>query len=229
MLIIFLRTIILYILVLIVMRIMGKREIGQMQPFEFTIAIMISDLATIPMANSGTPITHGIIPIMGLLCIHLLISIANMKSIKAREILCGKPSILIYRGKIDEDILLKERYTINELQERLRGNNVSNIADIEYAILETSGDINVILKPEKQQVTIEDMKLSKEYQGISYDLIVDGVVMYENLNKIGKNYKWLKKQIKKFGYEPEDALISTIDANGEIFFQEKIKKGKKSR
>ncbi len=228
MLLILIRTLVLYGIILIVMRLMGKREIGQMQPFEFTIAIMISDLATMPMEDSGIPISNGIIPILGLLLAHLMISFLNMKSIKSREILCGKPSILIYRGKIDEASLLKERFTINELQERLRDKDVTNIADVEYAILETSGQVNVILKPEKQNVTIEDMKLTKEYQGISYDLVIDGVVMQDNLNKINKNYKWLEKEVRKFGYKPEDALIVTIDANDNIFFQEKtFKKNKK--
>ena len=228
MLLILIRTLVLYGIILIVMRLMGKREIGQMQPFEFTIAIMISDRATMPMEDSGIPISNGIIPILGLLLAHLMISFLNMKSIKSREILCGKPSILIYRGKIDEASLLKERFTINELQERLRDKDVTNIADVEYAILETSGQVNVILKPEKQNVTIEDMKLTKEYQGISYDLVIDGVVMQDNLNKINKNYKWLEKEVRKFGYKPEDALIVTIDANDNIFFQEKtFKKNKK--
>ena len=157
MLVIFIRTIILYILVLIVMRFMGKREIGQLQPFELVIAIMIADLAATPIANSGIPLTNGIIPILGLLVMDLIISFINMKSVKGRELICGKPSILIYRGKIDENQLIKERFTINELQERLRDNNAVNIGDIEYAILETSGQINIILKPEQRTVTPEDM------------------------------------------------------------------------
>ena len=138
MLITFFRSIVLYIIVLVVMRLMGKREIGQLQPFELAIAIMIADLASIPMTETGIPIRNGIVPILGLLLMHLIISVLNLKSIRAREIICGKPSILIYRGKIDEKILKKERFTINELQERLRGNNVVNISDVEYAILETS-------------------------------------------------------------------------------------------
>ena len=138
MLLIFVRTIILYILVLVVMRFMGKREIGQLQPFELAISIMIADLATIPMSSPGIPITNGIIPILGLLVMHLTISFLNMKSIWFRKVLCGKPSILIYRGKIQEDIMKKERFTINELQERLRNKDIVNIGDVEYAILETS-------------------------------------------------------------------------------------------
>lgn len=115
MLITFFRAIILYLVVLIVMRLMGKREIGQLQPFELAISIMIADLASIPMTEIGIPISNGIIPILGLLVMHLIISIANMKSLKARQVICGKPSILIYRGKIDEKALRKERFTINEL------------------------------------------------------------------------------------------------------------------
>ena len=138
MLITFLRAIFLYIVVLIVMRLMGKREIGQMQPFELAISIMIADLAATPMAETGIPISNGIVPILGLLVMHLVISTLNIKSTKAREIICGKPSILIYRGKIDEKTLRKERFTINELEERLRDNNIFNIGDVDYAILETS-------------------------------------------------------------------------------------------
>ncbi len=219
MLIIFFRAIVLYILVLIVMRIMGKREIGQMQPFELAISIMIADLAATPMAETGIPISNGIIPILGLLVMHLVISTINIKSTKAREILCGKPSILINRGKIDENILRKERFTINELEERLRDNNIFNIGDVEYAILETSGQVTVIPKPSKRNTIPEDFNIEPKYEGISYDLVVDGKVMHKNLEKIGKNYIWLKKQTEKFGIKPEEALIVTIDGDNQFFCQ----------
>ena len=181
MLINFFRSIFLYIIVLIVMRLMGKREIGQLQPFELAISIMIADLATIPMADTGIPIGNGIIPILGLLVMHLLISLINLKSIKLREIICGKPRILIYRGKIQEEALIKERFTINELQERIRSQNIVNLGDVEYAILETSGQITVIEKPNKRQATPEDFGIMPEYEGIPYDLIVDGKIMKKNL------------------------------------------------
>ena len=221
MLITFFRAIVLYIIVLVVMRLMGKREIGQLQPFELAISIMIADLASIPMTEIGIPITNGIIPILGLLIMHLIISIINMKSIKSREIICGKPRILIYRGKIDEKALIKERFTINELEERLRGNNIMNLGDIEYAILETSGQVTVIPKPEKRNVIAEDLNITPEYEGISYDLVVDGKVMNKNLKKIGKDYNWLKKEVKKFNMNPEEALIVTYDGKGQIFCQKK--------
>lgn len=219
MLITFLRAIFLYIVVLIVMRLMGKREIGQMQPFELAISIMIADLAATPMAETGIPISNGIVPILGLLVMHLVISTLNIKSTKAREIICGKPSILIYRGKIDEKTLRKERFTINELEERLRDNNIFNIGDVDYAILETSGQVTVIPKPNKRNITPKDFNMEPEYEGISYDLVVDGKVMYKNLEKIGKNYKWLERQSEKFGIKPEEALVITIDGNDNFFCQ----------
>ena len=221
MLITFLRTIFLYIIVLIVMRLMGKREIGQLQPFELAISIMIADLASTPMADPGIPIINGIIPILALLVMHLIISMINIKSIKARAILCGQPTILIYRGRIDEKMLKKERFTVNELEERLRGNNIFNVGDVEYAILETSGQITVIEKPEKRIARLEDLKIKGDYEGIPYDLVVDGKVMYENLKKLDKDYNWLKKQVAKFGIEPNEALLVTIDGKGEFFCQEK--------
>lgn len=221
MLITFFRSILIYIFVLIVMRLMGKREIGQLQPFELAIAIMIADLASIPMTDSGIPITNGIISILGLLLMHLVISFLNVKSIKAREIICGKPTILIYRGKIDEKALKKERFTINELEERLRGNNIYNLGDVEYAILETSGQVTVIQKPEKRNTIPEDFNIIPDYEGIPYDLVVDRKIMEKNLQAIGKNYQWLKKQVEKFNMKPEEALIVTYDAKGQIFCQKK--------
>lgn len=225
MILIFVRTIIIYILVLFVMRFMGKREIGQMQPFELVIAMMIADLAATPMSDVGTPILYGIIPILSLLMMHIIISVINLKSIKMREIICGKPRILIYRGKIDEEALVKENFTINELQERLRVNNINNLGDVEFAILETSGQISVVQKPEKRALRPEDFKINAEYEGISYDLVIDGRIMGDNLNKIGKNYKWLEKEVSKFKMKPEEALVVVLNGDGSIFCQKK--EGKK--
>ena len=228
MLITFFRAIVLYIIVLIVMRLMGKREIGQLQPFELAISIMIADLASLPMTETGVPISNGIIPILGLLVMHLTISMLNMKSTKAREIICGKPSILIFRGKVDQKVLKKERFTINELEERLRDNNIFNIGDVEYAVLETSGQVTVIPKPNKRPTTPEDFNMEPKYEGIPYDLVVDGKVMYKNLEKIGKNYVWLQKQTEKFGIKPEEALIVTIDGDNQFFCQPLEKDGGKN-
>ncbi len=196
-----------------------------MQPFELVIAIMIADLASVPMSDTGIPITNGIIPILALLLIQLIISIINLKSIWGRKVLCGMPSILIFRGKIDEKLMKKEKFTINELQERLRQNNIFNIADVEYAILETSGQLTVIQKPEKRNTIPEDFGITPEYEGIPYDLVIDGKIMYENLKAIGRNYKWLCKEVEKFKIKPEEALVVTFDGKNQMFCQ--AKKGKK--
>ena len=196
MLVTFTRSILLYVIILIVMRLMGKREIGQLQPFELVIAIMIADLASIPMTDTGIPIQNGIVPILGLLFMHLIISVVNMKSIRIREVICGKPRILIYRGKIKEEALRKERITINELEERLRSANVPTLGDVEYAILETSGQLTVIQKPNKRNATPEDFGIEPEYEGIPYDLVIDGIVMHDNLKEIGRDYNWLKKEVR---------------------------------
>jgi len=203
---------------------MGKREIGQLQPFELAISIMIADLAAIPMSDTGIPITNGIIPILGLLVMHLLISIINIKGVRVRELMCGRPTILVYRGRIDEKALKKERFTINELEERLRGNNVFNLGDVEYAILETSGQITVIQKPNKRATIPEDFDIMPEYEGIPYDLVIDGKIMQENLKKIDKDETWLRKEVGKFHISPEKALIVTYDGKGQIFCQEKTEK-----
>ena len=221
MILIFVRTIFLYIIVLIVMRFMGKREISQLQPFELVISIMIADLATTPMSETGVPIFYGIIPILGLLFVHVVISILNLKSMIVREIISGKPRILMYRGKIDEKAMIKENITINELQERLRTKDIFNLEDVEYAILETSGEITVIPKPGKRDLTPEDFNMEPEYVGMPYDLVIDGKIMKENLKKIGKDYNWLKKEVNKFHIQPEEALVVVLSGNGSIFCQKK--------
>ena len=131
---------------------------------------------------------------------------------------------MVYRGKIDEKVLKKEKFTINELQERLRGDDVFSIADVEYAILETSGEITVIQKPNKRGTTPEDFGIMPEYEGMTYDLIVDGKIMYDNLKLLGKDFNWIEKEAKKFKVRPKDVLLMTIDGKQQIFCQAKEKK-----
>lgn len=217
------RTIILYFVILIVIRLMGKKEIGQMQPFEFVISIMTADIATGPLTDTNISLMHGIIPIVGIFLSYLFISICNMKSIFLRGIICGRPKILIRQGTIDEEALKKEKVTLNELQERLRVKDIFYLEDVEYAILETNGELSVILKPDKQNPCLSDLNIEGKYKGIPYELVIDGKIMQENLEKINKTYGWLKKEVNKFGYEPEEALIVSCDAEGNIFCQRKQK------
>lgn len=221
MFLIFVRTIILYLIILIVIRCMGKKEIGQMQPFEFVISLMIADIASTPLTETGIPIFYGIIPILGLLFSYLIFSVCNMASSSLRGLICGRPAVLINRGKIEEKVLVKEKITINELEERLRVKDVFNIGDVEFAVLETNGELSVIEKPEKRDLTPEDMGITPNYMGLSYDLVIDGKIMHENLEKLNKTYSWLKKEVNKFGYEPEEALIVVVNGSGLIYSQKK--------
>jgi len=220
MLVVFARTIILYIIVVIVMRIMGKRQIGQLQPFELAIAIMISDLAAVPMQNTGIPLLHGIIPILTLLLLQLLISFLSIKSLRARSIICGRPTILIERGRIVESALRKELYTISDLLEQLRINNFPNIADVDYAILETNGQLSVIPKSQKRPLNPEDMDIKTDYEGLPIDIILDGKVLTDNLKKSGKDYRWLEQALRSQNYEhPEQILFACLEPSGKLHLQ----------
>lgn len=222
MLVVFVRALILYIIVVITMRIMGKRQIGQLQPFELAIAIMISELAAVPMQNTGIPLINGIIPILTLLIAQLVMSFLTLKSIRARALICGKPSILIENGKICEKELCREMYTLNDLLEQLRIKNVANLADVEFAILETNGQLSVIPKSQKRPLTPQDMNIQTSYEGLSLDVIIDGHVIEKNLEKSRLDLAWLVREIKKLGYSgPEDILFASLDSDGNLFHQPK--------
>jgi uncharacterized membrane protein YcaP (DUF421 family) len=224
MLVVFVRALVLYIIVVITMRIMGKRQIGQLQPFELAIAIMISELAAVPMQNTGIPLINGIIPILTLLIAQILMSFLSMKSIKARALICGKPSILIENGKIKEDELQKEMYTLNDLLEQLRIKSVPNIADVEFAILETNGQLSIIPKSQKRPLSPQDVNLPTNYEGLSLDVIIDGKVIYKNMEKAKLDESWLLRELAKLGfYKPEDVLFASLDTDGRLYCQPKLK------
>ena len=206
------------------MRIMGKRQIGQLQPFELVIAIMISELASVPMQNTGIPLINGIIPILTLLVAQITMSFISLKSTKARGVICGKPSILIENGRINEKELRKEMYTINDLLEQLRIKNFQNIADVEFAILETNGQLSVIPKPQKRPVCPEDLNIPTKNEGLPIALIIDGEINYENLAKANHDVYWLKTELNKFGIRNlKDVLFASLDSNGNLFYQERQK------
>ncbi|MDP4094121.1 MAG: DUF421 domain-containing protein [Bacillota bacterium] len=222
MLVVFARTLILYALVVIVMRIMGKRQIGQLQPFELAVAIMISELAAVPMQNTGIPLLYGVIPILTLLVAQILLSFVALKSVKARGVICGRPSILVENGKINEPVLRNEMYTINDLLEQLRSKNIPNIADVEFAILETNGQLSVITKSQKRPINPEDLNISTKYEGLPVDLVVDGTINRDNLAKVNLDENWLKDQLTGFGITNiKDVLFASIDTSGNLFYQKK--------
>ena len=224
MLMVIVKTVIIYVFLLLIMRLMGKRELGQIQTFELVISMIIADTAAVPIYDEKASLLNALVSVSILFLMHMIISFINMRSVNGREIFCGKPRILINKGKIEEEALKKESITINELQERLREKDVFNLGDVEYVILETSGQISVVPKPEKRALKIEDLNIKSEYEGLAFDLVLDGKVMSENLKLIGKDYRWLEKQTKEFGIKPEEALVVTINGDNSFYCQAKKRK-----
>lgn len=226
MLIILFRAIVLYFVVVFIMRIMGKRQIGQLQPFELVIALMISELAAMPMQNTGIPLFHGIIPIITLLVLEILISTLQLKSEIARLIFCGQPSILIEKGKINIKELKNNRLNLNDLLEELRLKDYYNLEDIEYAILETGGQITIIPKSELEPATRKDLNVKSSPNMLPVTLILDGKVNDRNLKLIKKDKSWLNKQLNKNKISSSDEIfLALMDSQGKFVYQLK-KEGK---
>lgn len=222
MIIVVLRTLILYTLVIVALRLMGKREIGQLQPFELVVILMISDLAAIPSENVGIPLLSGIIPILVLLLASVTLAWITLKSEKARAIICGSPSILIERGKILEEELKKNCYNLTDLLEELRLKNVPNIADVEFAVLETNGQLSVFPKSQKRPTTPEDFHITTQYEGLPLTIIMDGNLNSHNLQQGNKDLSWLKGELKKKSIDKiENVLIASLDSSGTLYVQAK--------
>lgn len=225
MLIIIIRTIILFAVTVIFLRLMGKRQIGQLQPYELVVIIMISELAAIPMQDTGIPLVSGLIPIFILFAIQVTLSYISLKSEKARGIICGKPSILIERSVIREDEMRRLRYNINDLLEQLRTKNVTDINDVEFAVLETSGELSVFLKSHKRPIQPADLDMKTPYEGISTTLIMDGRIIHENLKNLNLSVEYLENKLKNLGATRlKDVFYASLDARGELFYQ--MKSGK---
>lgn len=220
MLILPVRAAILYLLVVLIVRIMGKHQIGQLQPFELVITIMISELAAVPMQDTDIPLINGIIPILTLLFIQISLSLLSLKSETARKIICGGPSILIENGKIVQSELTKLRYNLNDLLEQLRLKNFPNIADVEYAILETSGKLSIIPKSQKRPVNPEDLQIQTPYEGLPITLIVDGSLKRQNLIRAKLTEEWLRNELGKFGLNQwNQVFLASLDTTGKLYIQ----------
>ena len=219
---IFIKTIIISLFVLLAVRLMGKREIGQLQPVELVVIIIIADVASVPMEEVGTPILQGIIPIFALVVGQLILSYLNIKSVFFHKLISGKASVLISKGKINEENLKKQRYTIDGLIEQMRVAGYADIKDVEYAILETSGQISVIPKQDKNNVTVGDMNIKTEYVGYPRIIIMDGVLYKNNLKSLGYDDVWLKKKLEANNSNVEDTFLLTGDEYGKTYFQKKI-------
>ncbi len=218
---IFIKTIIIYLFVLLAVRLMGKREIGQLQPLELVVIIIIADVASTPMEEVGTPILQGIIPIFALVVAQLVLSYLNIKFPYLHKLICGKASVLISKGVIVEENLRRQRYTLDGLIEQMRVAGYPDISEVEYAILETSGEISIIPKQDKENVTVGDMKIKTDYVGYPRIIVMDGVLYENNLKNLGYDRKWLDKNLKNNKAKLEDTFLLVSDEAGKVFFQKK--------
>lgn len=211
------------------MRLMGKRQIGELQPFEIVLTVMVSELASLPMQDNRIPLIHTIIPLVILLILQILTSILQLKSEKAREILSGKPSILIQHGTIDVDELKNQRININDLLEELRLKDIYNVEDVQYAILETSGQLSIIPKADNDIVTKKDLNIKAKQEEMPISLILDGNINDENLKLINKDRQWLinKLEASKI-YSYEKIFHAYINTEGKFVYQLK-KEGRRSK
>jgi Predicted membrane protein len=207
------------------MRLMGKKQIGQLEPFELAIAIMVSELASLPMQDTKIPIMHGIIPIITLLTLQTLVSILELKNEKLRLFFSGKPSVIINAGQLNVKELEKERFNLNDLMEELRLQGYYNLEDIQYAILETSGQLSVIPKTELSPATKADLNLKPQQDILPVTLILDGRINYDNLKIINKDKHWLNQQLRKNNIvSHENVLIALLDSKGKFYHQLKQQK-----
>lgn len=221
MIVAFARTVILYLVLILVLRLMGKRQVGQMEPSELVVAMLIADLASVPMQDGGLPLFSGVIPIFTVLGMELVLSAVSLRSIKLRKLLCGKPVILIENGNLLQENLRRTRVTLDELTSYLREKDVLDIRTVQYAILETSGNLSVFPYPKDRPATAKEAGIQAQKQSLPITVISDGTLLPENLQKAKKDTRWVQKILRQQECTVEDILLLTVDGENRVVFYEK--------
>lgn len=217
MLISFMRTFILYIVLIVTIRLMGKRQIGEMEPAEFVVAILIANLASIPMQDSAIPLISGLVPILVVLSVELLLSVLSLRSIRLRQILCGKPVILIENGKILERNLRRTRVNLDELTMHLREKDIFDLSTVKFAILETNGQLSTLLYAKDAPATAKDAGIKVRENALPVTLISAGKILQDNLPHAKKDMAWLKGVLKQQQIAAEDVFLLTVDDLGKLY------------
>ena len=214
----FFRTVFLYAVMILVIRILGKRQIGQMEPSEFVVTMMVANLATIPMENPEIPLPSGLVPIATILGAELLMTQLNLKSSRLRKILCGKPVILIENGNILQNNLRKSRITLDELTGHLREKDVLDIRAVQYAILETNGNLSVFPYPKEMPASARDAGIRVRQQCLPITVISDGEVLNQNLALLKKDMAWVDKILQQHDADIPSTYLLTADKQNHIHF-----------
>lgn len=221
MLVCLLRSVILYLLLILVIRLMGKRQIGEMEPSEFVVTMLIADLASVPMQDLGIPLLSGVIPILTVLSIEVLFSALAYHFIPVRKLLCGKPVILMENGKILLKNLQKTRLTPDELTEHLREKGIVDLTTVKFAILETNGQISALLDAKYQPLTVKDAGKKAQPLELPVTIISSGRLMKENLKLSGRSEEWVKKTLAEHHCHLSDVVLLTVDASGTLYLSTK--------
>lgn len=219
------RTAILYLFVIIGIRLMGKRQIGDMQPNELVITLLISEIAAIPLQDADQPILNGVIAIFMLVILEILLSALAIKSFMMRKLMSGKSVVIIKNGEIDQDAMRRVRMTVFDLVELLRGQDVFDISSVAFAVLEVNGELSVLLKEGSKTVTLDDLNIKGESMGLALPVISDGKIVKESVSALKANNDLLYSKLEKQGKRIEDIFLMTLDRYGNSFIVEKKKNG----
>lgn len=203
---------------------MGKRQLGELQPSELVITIMISELASIPIENKDMSILEGLIPVLTLVLLELLVSVLAIKSEIFRTLITGRPTIIVRNGKIEQRLLRRLRLSLDDLLEQLRLSGYSSISEVDTVLLETNGQISVIPKELSRPVTIEDLSLKPEQTHLPHTLIADGKVRESGLKAANVSKARLEKMLRAYGVKAREVFYMNITDNGEVFMEKKDKK-----
>ena len=220
--IIFVRTVILYFAILISMRIMGKRQLGEMEISEFIVAALIADLAATPLQDIGIPLLNGLVPIIIMFCFEIIIAGLILRSVKLRKLTYGRPEIILRNGRIIREATQHNRFTLDELMQELRAQGLTDTAQVEYAVLETNGQLSIILKSGDQPVTASQMGVVGDDVSYAHIIINEGRILDNNLELLGRDRRWLANELKRQNLRSADEVyILTLSENGSVFCQAK--------
>ena len=214
----FIRTIILYLILIIGLRLTGKRQIGELEPVELVLTLLLSDLASVPMQDFGIPLLNGLVPILTLLSLSTLFSYFSLRSVRFRSLVCGEPAVIIRDGKLLQQVMRHNRLTLDELLEELRGQGICDIDEVKYAILETSGQLSVLLRSDCQPITARQLgKQVKDDVFLPTILINDGRLMRRNLQQRGLDERWLQEELhRQHLTNTSEVFLLSIDPAGHV-------------
>ncbi len=217
-----LRTIILYILIIAGVRLMGKRQVGELEPSELVLSLIIADLASVPMQDYGIPLLTGVVPILTLLAVTMILSVLTMKSVRFRAVVCGRPSMVIRNGVVDQTEMAKNRLTVDELLEELRIQGYTDLSTVKYAILETNGQLSVLPYANQKPPTARELKVAVEEGGLPRVVVSDGKLLERNLKALGHDRPWLDRQLSQRGCKDvSKVFLLLVDEADAVYFVKK--------